>query len=159
MAHLLFRSAAVALCLALAACVTTSTVHQPLAPASATGTYGVSFASGTGDDADGIARLERVILLRMHEAGVLAPPDAKAPRAEITITHYSLRGDAARLIAGILAGRDRIASQVRVIDPDGRESGHFDVETTNLTAMGSREGLMERHADEIIARLRAGTDP
>ena len=54
---------------------------------------------------------------------------------------------------GILAGRDRIASTVTVSAADGTPLGRYEVETRNLSAFGSTQGLIERHAEEVVARL------
>ena len=138
----------------LAACATTSTVHQPLAlAADPDRTYLVSFGTHAGGDTAGMAKLERVILRRLHEAGLLVNGATTGPRIEVAVTHYYLRSDVARHVAGILAGRDRIASRVLVFDGSGAQVGSFDVETTNHSAWGTGDGLMQRHADEIVARL------
>jgi hypothetical protein len=152
------RAVAALLCLLLAACSTTSTVHQPLPAAVGqvpTNGYAYAFVNHGGDDVEGIARLDRLIQARLLQAGLVAgigePPSG---RVEIDLTHYYVRSNAARFWAGILAGRDRIVSEVAVFDDAGRRVGSFEVETTNLSAWGSTEGLMDRHAGEIVARLK-----
>ena len=144
------------LLLALAACSTTSTIHQPIPP-QATGVHGYaySFENSGGDDLEGIARLDRMIHARLLIAGLVAATgEPSAGRVEIELTHYYLRSNTARFLAGILAGRDKIVSQVKVFDETGKLLGSFETETTNLSAGGSTEGLMEKHADEIVARLK-----
>lgn len=146
------------LVLALGACTTTSTVQQPVAPAQGRA-YAFSFENSGGDDLAGIASLARIIQGRLQAAGLLqagGPPGAgpAAGRVEVELTRFRMRSHAARAIAGILAGRDTIASRVTVLGPDGTPLGRFEVETTNLSAWGSAEGLMEQHADEIVARLQ-----
>lgn len=153
------RLAAALLALALGACATTSTVHQALVPA-AGGTYAYAFENNGGDDdLAGVARLARTIRDRLRDAGLLAADDTPGGRVEVELTHYYVRSDATRVLAGILAGRDRIASRVTVLGADGAPVGGFEVETTNLSAFGSKDGLMAAHADEIVARLRPGADP
>jgi hypothetical protein len=144
--------------LLLAACSTTSTVHQPLpatrgqVPAHA---YDYAFENHGGDDLEGIARLDRLIQGRLLQAGLVAgmgePPSG---RVDVELTHYYVRSNAARFWAGIMAGRDKIVSEVEVFDDAGKRVGSFEVETMNLSAWGSTEGLMEKHADEIVARLK-----
>ena len=75
-------------------------------------------------------------------------------KIDIVLKHYYLRSNGARFWAGIMAGRDKIISRVRVLGVDGAQVGSFDVETTNVSAWGTSGGLMERHADEIVAKLR-----
>jgi hypothetical protein len=141
--------------LALAACSTTSTVRQPLSGQPlATHAYAASFDDRAGSDPEGIGKLQRVVLVRLNAAGLLANGASPEGRIEITVTHFYVRSDTARFLAGIMAGRDRIASEVRVFDGNGAQVGRFEVETTNLSAWGTAEGLMEQHADEIVARLQ-----
>ena len=147
------RIVAFALLLSLAACTTTSTVRQPHAPVAGQA-YSVAFVSNAGEDLAGIAGLVSVIRGRLRDAGMLATDAGPGPRVEVVLKHYYVRADMVRAVAGMLAGRDRIASQVTVLDGNGTRVGRFDVETTNLSAWGSREALMDRHADEIVSRLR-----
>lgn len=150
------RIAAALVFLALAACSTTSTVYQPLpSQTSALHDYAYSFQNNGGDDLEGIAKLDRLIHSHLLRAGLVAAADqSPVGRVEIELTHYYVRSNAARFWAGIMAGRDKIVSQVRVLDDAGKQVGSFEVETTNISAWGSTEGLMEKHADEIVAGVR-----
>jgi hypothetical protein len=154
----MIRVGVVLLSLALAACSTTSTVRQALPPASSQApahAYAYAFENHGGDDQEGIARLDRLIQGRLLQAGLVAGiGEPSSGRVEVDLTHYYLRSNAARFWAGIMAGRDKIASEVEVFDDAGERVGSFEVETTNLSAWGSTEGLMEKHADEIVARLK-----
>ena len=75
-------------------------------------------------------------------------------RVEVTVTHYYARSDGARAWTGIMAGRDKVASRVRVFDRGGKLVEEFEVENSNKTAFGSTAGLHEKHADAIVERLR-----
>lgn len=150
------RTIAALLCLALAACSTTSTVRQPL-PRQGTPVhaYAYHFENNGGDDLEGIARLDRLIHGRLLQAGLVAAAgESPVGSVKVDLTHYYVRSNAARFWAGIMAGRDKIISTVTVFDAAGTEIGSFEVETTNLSAWGSTEGLMEKHADEIVLRLK-----
>ena len=156
----MIRVAIALLILALAACSTTSTVHQPLpstpgqVPAHAYA-YAYAFENHGGDDQEGIDRLDRLIQGRLLQAGLVAGIDQPSSgRVQVDLTHYYVRSNAARFWAGIMAGRDKIVSEVEVFDDAGKQVGSFEVETTNISAWGTTEGLMEKHADEIVARLR-----
>lgn len=149
----MFRSVALAACvLLLAACSTTSTVHQPYSPATGQ-VYAYSFANEGGDDLEGIAKLDGVIQGQLRAAGLLAAGDTDQ-KIEVVLKHYYIRSNAARFWAGIMAGRDKIISRVRVVGGDGAQVGNFEVETTNATAWGTTDGLMQKHAEEIITRLQ-----
>lgn len=147
-------AAGLLLILGLAACTTTSTVHQHHAQPSGL-VYAYAFENNGGDDLEGIAHLARIIQDRLRDAGLLAAGQSAHGRVEVELTHYYVRSNAARSWAGIMAGRDKIVSRVTVLDAEGVRVGSFEVETTNLTAWGSKDGLMEKHADEIVARLKS----
>ncbi len=147
------RTVALLLCLALAACSTTSTVLQPHAPAAGQA-YSLSFTNEGGDNIEGIAKLETIIQDKLREAGQLAGQGAAPAKLDVVLKHYYLRSNATRFWAGIMAGRDKIISHVRILRADGTQDGSFEVETTNISAWGTSDGLMEKHADEIVARLK-----
>lgn len=134
----------------LAACSTTSQVYQPHTPVAGQ-VYAYSFSNQGGDDVAGITTLDAVIKKSLREAGLLGG-GAGDRKIEVVLTHYYVRSNGARFWAGIMAGRDKIISHVRIVGADGAQEGNFQVETTNTTAWGSTEGLMQKHADEIVAR-------
>lgn len=65
-----------------------------------------------------------------------------------------MRHGAARALVGIMAGRDKIISHVRVVDATGTQRAAFEVESTNSTAWGTTRGLHQKHAEEIALRLK-----
>lgn len=147
----MIRSVALLACvLFLAACSTTSRVHQAHTPVAGQ-VYAYSFSNQGGDDHEGIATLDSVIQGKLREAGLLAG-GASERKIEVVLKHYYVRSNGARFWAGIMAGRDKIISSVRIVGADGAQAGNFEVETTNTTAWGSTDGLMQKHADEIVAR-------
>lgn len=147
----MIRSIALLACvLFLGACSTTSQVHQAHAP-TAGQAYAYSFTNKGGDDHAGIATLDSVIQKKLRESGLLAGGAADR-KIDVVVTHYYVRSNGARFWAGIMAGRDKIISNVRILDADGSQMGNFEVETTNTTAWGTTDGLMQKHADEIVAR-------
>ncbi len=115
--------------------------------------YAYAFSNQGGDDADGIARLDSFIQQRLRDANLLAT-GAGDGKVEVTVTHYYARSDGARAWAGVMAGRDKVVSRVRVLDRGGRALDEFEVKSSNATAFGSTAGLHEKHADEIVARVR-----
>lgn len=150
----MFRSLALAAgILLLAACSTTSTVHQAhRAPVDQV--YAYAFSNQGGDDQEGIAQLDGVIQSHLRQAGLIDAGTAN-PKIEVVVKHYYVRSNGARFWAGIMAGRDKIVSNVRVTGADGAQVGNFDVETFNSTAWGTTDGLMQKHAEELVARLKA----
>ncbi|ADV28434.1 hypothetical protein Psesu_2602 [Pseudoxanthomonas suwonensis 11-1] len=136
----------------LAACSTTSRVHQAHSGLQGK-TFDYRLVDRGGDNAEGVAELDRVIRNRLFSAG-LVDQGASAGAVEVTVTHYYVRHGAARALVGIMAGRDKIISHVRVLDPAGAVLASFEVESTNATAWGTTGGLHEKHADEILAQLK-----
>ncbi|HEY4530648.1 MAG TPA: DUF4410 domain-containing protein [Luteimonas sp.] len=101
-----------------------------------------------------MATLEQHLARKLSERGLAADGSDGAARVEVTLTHFRLRSDGARFWAGIAAGRDKVASTVRVLAPDGRVLGRYDVETFNASAWLTSAGLLENHATEIVDRLQ-----
>ena len=137
----------------IAGCSTTSTVHQApqLQP---TQTYSYSFSNEGGDDLEGVKRLDDVIQTHLREAGLTGSGNSNAI-IQVIVKHYYVRSNGARFMAGIMAGRDKILSNVRVVGTDGSQLGNFDVETFNSTAWGTTDGLMKKHAEEIVSKLKS----
>ena len=146
------RIALLLLVFLLSACSTTSRVHQAHA-----GFHGQSFdyhfTNRGGDNAEGVAELNRVVQNQLQAEGLINNASANG-RIDITLTHYYVRHGAARALVGIMAGRDKIISHVRVLDAAGAQLASFEVESTNTTAWGTTGGLHQKHAEEIAARLK-----
>ena len=149
----MFRAVMLAgLVLALSACSTTSVVHQAprLQPSQV---FAYSFSNQGGDNEEAISRLNGVIQSHLRQAGLIHAGDAN-PKIEVTLKHFYMRSNATRFWAGIMAGRDKILSNVRVVGADGTQIGSFDVDTFNSTAWGTTDGLMTKYAEEIVLRLK-----
>jgi len=87
--------------------------------------------------------------------GLLAgASDGSSKTLEVTMNNYYMRHGAARAMVGIMAGADNIQSTVKVKDQaTGKALSEFTVESKNPTAWGTSRGLIEEHADEIVATL------
>ncbi|MBN8728477.1 MAG: hypothetical protein J0H15_12350 [Xanthomonadales bacterium] len=150
----MFRTIALAAAiLVTTACSTTSTMRQAprLQPQQ---TFAYAFSNQGGDDDEGIARLDGIIQAHLREAGLIHAGEGN-PRIEVVVKHYYVRSNGARFSVGIMAGRDKIVSNVRVLGADGAQIGDFDVETFNSTAFGTTEGLMKKHASELVSKLKS----
>lgn len=146
------RTALLLVLVMMSACSTSSRVHQ--APAGlAKNAFEYQFANRGGDNAEGVAELDRVIQNRLLSNGLINNGTASGT-IEVTLTHYYVRHGAARALVGIMAGRDKIISHVRVVDGGGNQVAAFEVESTNSTAWGTTGGLHEKHAEEVVARLK-----
>ena len=141
-------STILALFFLLAACPTPGQARDAAAVGQA---YQFKFVNQGGDDVDGIAMLEQKMKRRLSAAGLL---DAGAAGViDVTLQHYYMRSGGARAWTGIMSGRDKIVSQVRVLGADGAELSSFTVKSTNITAFGSAEGLMDKHVDELLSHF------
>lgn len=101
-----------------------------------------------------VARLNAQLSAR----GALADQgEAGAAELEVRVLNYTMRGDGARFFAGVLAGSDNVQSAVRVIKREGGAVlAEFTVESANITAWGTSRGMVEGHADKILATLAGG---
>lgn len=69
---------------------------------------------------------------------------------DIAVTDYRMRGDVARFMLGIFAGKDGVKSSVSVRNSKTEAlAGETDVSTFNLTAIGSMEEIAQMHALQI----------
>ena len=90
----------------------------------------------------------------LGKAGLLGSGRAAAT-LEVVMTRYQMRPGAARAWVGVMAGTDRLDSTVSVRAPgDGAVTQEFSVSSKNVTAWGSSRGLIQKHADQIVRRLR-----
>ncbi|MEL4892600.1 hypothetical protein PQU63_09260 [Xanthomonas protegens] len=146
--------ALVSVMLLAAGCATNSVVHQSYKATTAE-TYWYQLTGNDDTDADSLAMFRRQLDTQLDAAHLHgAQGQANARKMTIVIDHYYMRSNGARFWAGIMAGRDKIKSRVTVADANGKTAAQFDVESTNSTAWGTSEGLIERHAQEIVARLK-----
>lgn len=68
---------------------------------------------------------------------------------KVRVNYYRMRHGAARALVGIMAGQDRITSEVSILDPNDNLLGSLSVDSKNPTALFTSRGLIEAHADEI----------
>jgi hypothetical protein len=103
---------------------------------------------------EGVTIFRERLRAQLVGKGLLADPnDASGKTLEVTVNNYSMRHGAARAMVGIMAGSDNIQSTVKVKDGTGKALSEFTVESKNSTAWGTSRGLIEEHADEIVATL------
>lgn len=80
--------------------------------------------------------------------------DGSSRVLEVSILHYYMRHGAARALAGIMAGTDKVQSRVQIKDrATGQVLSEFNVESKNPTAWGTSKGMLEQHADKIVETL------
>ena len=144
------------LLLALTGCIgTSSQVRSAYAPA-ASDKFAYAIENAGGMSAEGLQILNDKLKSELSTSGLLSvPSDPAARKVEIRITNYRMRHGAARAMVGIMAGKDNITSDVRILESGtGKLLGQLTVESGNATAMGTSRGLIEGHAKEIVEFLR-----
>lgn len=137
----------------LAGCGTSGNVRKQYSHASSDRfAYEVS---NTGDmSVEGLVFLRARLDATLAALGRLAiDHDPSAKKVMIEITSYRMRNGATRALFGIMAGRDNIHSTVKVLDPAGDVIGETEISSGNSTAWGTSQGLIEGHADAIVAFL------
>lgn len=81
--------------------------------------------------------------------------DASNKTIEVVVTNYYMRHGATRATVGIFAGADNVQSTVKVKNTKtGEYLSEFTVESKNPTAWGTAHGMIQDHADEIVATLK-----
>lgn len=97
------------------------------------------------------ARLES----QLAASGKSAQPGAKGvSQVSITVTTYEMRHGAARVLLGVLAGKDTMVSVIDVRDPVTNEvKNSYEVESFNISGLGTSKGMIEDQADQIISTL------
>lgn len=105
---------------------------------------------------EGVGILRERLNSQLDANGLLAASGAGTNRAiEVNVTNYYMRHGAARALVGIMAGSDNIQSTVKIKDlASGKVLSEFKVESKNPSAWGSSKGLIQNHADKIVATLK-----
>lgn len=95
-------------------------------------------------------------MAKLSSNGLLATAfDNPTRTLEVNVTNYVIRHGASRAMRGLFAGSDNVQSTVKVKDlATGNTLSEFAVESKNFSAWGRSGGLIEDHADEIVAILR-----
>lgn len=105
--------------------------------------------------AEGLSILQNRLNEQLTASNLLAGNNSANRTIDVTITNYYMRHGAARALAGIMAGVDNIKSTVKVKDATtGQVLSEFNVESKNPTAWGTSKGLIEDHANKIVATLK-----
>lgn len=105
---------------------------------------------------EGVTILRERLTSQLSSNGLLATAsDASARTIEVTVTNYRMRHGATRAMVGIMAGADNIQSTVKVKDQaSDKVLSEFTVESKNPSAWGTSRGLIEEHADKVVATLQ-----
>ena len=91
----------------------------------------------------------------LSERNLLATTtDDKSRKAEIHITSYRMRPDAARLIVGIMAGCDNIESNVAIIDSSNEQKiGESEIKIEECAAWGVSSQVIKKYSEGVVKYL------
>ncbi len=162
--HFIARNMAVLVCLmVLAACTSSHTVTKALQwnPGQVPG-FSVHDISASDTDFTPLQARSFKASLENHLAAheILAQGGVGTPSdylVDVTVKNYYMRGTGTRFFAGVLAGRDNITSQVKVIHAgSGSVLADAEVVSSNFTAIGGSDTVLDMHAKEVVAFLLGG---
>lgn len=147
----------IVLSLALAACGTSGQVRSKYSHAP-TDRFTYEVVNTGGMSVEGLVILKTRLDTTLSALGRLAVDnDPAAKKIRVEITKYRMRHGANRALFGIMAGKDSIVSNVRVIDAAGNVLGEIEVNSGNASAWGTSRGLIEGHANEIVGFVTGAT--
>ena len=152
------RLAVLALSVVLAGCAGTSLREQTPYQADPAAKVAYTLDANVAASDEGVTILRERLNERLNAARLLAANASGAARTvEITIVAYRMRHGAARALVGVMAGTDYIHSSVVIKDAQTQQVlGEARVESRNPTAWGSAQGLIQGHADAIVAYIKSG---
>lgn len=153
----------------VAACGSTSQVRQPVESVrAATAVFSVEKpVSAVPKDSDQpaehfLSAVTSYLKSELAKNGRLAKEGEDALKIDIKVVEFRMRSGVARMMFGMLAGKDGIASEVSVRDSSQKVLGSSTVSTFNVMAVGGEEDIARMHAEEIaktlLERLKARQD-
>jgi hypothetical protein len=163
----MYRALAIfAITVLVAACGSTSQIRQPVEPVSAaTAVFAVEKpVNAVPKDSDQPAEhflgaITSYLKSELAKNGRLAKEGDDALKIDIKVTEFRMRSGVSRMMFGMFAGKDGIASEVSVRDSSQKVLGSSTVSTFNVMAVGGEEDIARMHAEEIakilLERLKA----
>jgi hypothetical protein len=144
----------------VAACGSTSQIRQPVEPVSAaTAVFSVEKpVNAVPRDSDQpaehfLSAITSYLKSELAKNGRLAKEGDDALKIDIKVIEFRMRSGVSRMMFGIFAGKDGIASEVSVRDSSQKVLGSSTVSTFNVMAVGGEEDIARMHAEEIAKTL------
>lgn len=144
----------------IAACGSTSQIRQPIEPVSAaTAVFTVEKpVNAVPRDSDQpaehfLSAITSYLRSELAKNNRLAKEGEEALKIDIKVTEFRMRSGVTRMMFGLLAGKDGIASEVSVRDSSQKVLGSSTVSTFNVMAVGGEEDIARMHAEEIAKTL------
>ena len=144
----------------VAACGSTSQIRQPIEPVSAaTAVFSVEKpVNAVPRESDQpaehfLSTITSYLRTELAKNGRLAKEGDDALKIDIKVMEFRMRSGVSRMMFGIFAGKDGIASEVSVRDSSQKVLGSSTVSTFNVMAVGGEEDIARMHAEEIAKTL------
>ena len=144
----------------LAACGSTSQIRQPVEPMNAANAVFTVEKPVNAVPKDGdqpaehfLSAITSYLRSELAKNGRLAKEGQDALKIDIKVTEFRMRSGVTRMMFGIFAGKDGIASEVSVRDSSQKVLGGSTVSTYNVMAVGGEEDIARMHAEEIAKTL------
>jgi len=118
----------------------------------------VADQSVSGADAAFLRALRGYVESGLAEHALLEVDGAQPDRlVMLVVTEYEMRTPWDRILLGAIAGRDSVATEVRVIhQTSGRTLGETLIRTTRRMAISSDDAIARRHAETVVRYLIDG---
>ncbi|MGY0219958.1 hypothetical protein ACWJJH_21635 [Endozoicomonadaceae bacterium StTr2] len=138
----------------ITACSSTTKVTQPItAPANLNGFYSeidIEYRNIFAPDYFA-SILEHNLQQKLEQNALFRKGEGN--HIKVNVFGYNMRSSMSRGLFGVLAGTDRIDSEIIVLDSEGNEIGRSVVTTTNKLVVGHMNDLARMHAEEIARFL------
>jgi hypothetical protein len=150
------RAVPILVALVLSACGSTTKVTKPIDvdPAVSSGprVYQIETIERPADVPEAfVSNVQGRLDAELKERGLLGDDKSATHRVQVRITEYRMRHGVARVMLGVLAGKDGVKSTVKVLDrKTGELIGESDVSTFNAAAIGGPGSIAEMHGEEIV---------
>lgn len=145
------------ICLLLTGCgsVKSNVILHYHADRNLTITYSLSAKELVEVPAEVLETMRSQIRAGLSDRNLLATKDEdKFLKADILITEYRMRSNAARLLVGIMAGCDTIKSKVTIVDSSSEKTvGQSVFESNECAAWGVSAQVIEAHTKKVIDYL------
>lgn len=149
--------------LLLAACGSSQLVSKPMEKAVAAPSKfrveSIVDHSGRAIPSQFIASVKGYLESDLTKRNLLGAEDDSTARIRIDIQSYRMRSGIGRMMFGMMAGKDGLASNVSVLAPTGDTVlGESKVSTFNVMAVGGESDIARMHAAEIGKFLTGETE-
>jgi len=98
-----------------------------------------------------IAAVKGYLKIELRKKGLLSPEgNANALALDMNVNYYRMRSGFTRAMMGILAGKDGVAANVKILDKKtGKAVTQMEVSSYNISAIGDMDDVARLFAEEV----------